>query len=437
MCCSFLRPFVNKPMSLTNGSIPFASSITGQNTTFGTDPVVSTLRATDTVTSDTVQARQATLTQRLVVGTSLPNVIIENGSILCDTVDVQNFNLTGNLTTTGNISGTDVEGSTVTSLSTVAGKQVNATGTDPDAVVADIRAQAAFHATDVLRVRTDRAADGAFTMINCLANNVPVFAVYGDGTVDITGDLFALQDVSVDGVLNANGGINIGGTDPVTMGRGLVINNLTGVAAHNGIDVYFSAPGYTGDCILTRTNKAAASDFDHYRAVSNGVNQFIVRGDGQVWAREAILTDQFLRASGYSRSTNHFRVSAGTINQSTNQTLTAEQVLSGHIHRIGIAAASNITDTLPTAAALVAAIPSDLRVANMYFDFTVYVRAAATGAGGYTIAPGSGGTNLHNGYPLSFANQAHLTTSRILITNVGSGTEAYTIYRIANVSNSA
>jgi len=104
--------------------------------------------------------------------------------------------------------------------------------------------------------------------------------------------------------------------------------------------------------------------------------------------------------------------------QSTTATLTAAQLLGGMINS---APAGAITLTLPTAANLVAGIAG--AAVGDSFDVTI----ENTSGGANTITLAAGGATLRGGTSVAQNKSALI---RILITNVGSGTEAYTAHSI-------
>ena len=102
---------------------------------------------------------------------------------------------------------------------------------------------------------------------------------------------------------------------------------------------------------------------------------------------------------------------------STPVTLTSPQLLQGFIN-VTVAAAATIT--LPTAADLV----NNVQGAMVGTSFEFEVRA--TGAGGATVAvPAGGGVTISGTATVATANSK---TFLVNFTNVGIGTEAYTVY---------
>jgi hypothetical protein len=111
-----------------------------------------------------------------------------------------------------------------------------------------------------------------------------------------------------------------------------------------------------------------------------------------------------------------------TISTDANVTLTPAQLLSGWIFR-SIGAAR--TDTLPSAAALVEAIQG----AMVNHAFTFRIRNISGGAFTHTLAAGAGGTAPTTGVAQTLTTaQSTEHTYRIVFTNVGVGTEAYSLY---------
>jgi predicted RecA/RadA family phage recombinase len=103
---------------------------------------------------------------------------------------------------------------------------------------------------------------------------------------------------------------------------------------------------------------------------------------------------------------------------SATATLTAAQVLGGFINSVPVA---GITLTLPTAALMVAGIPG----AKVGDTFTCSIENSSAGANAITLA--AGGATLRGGTSIAQNKSAIL---RGVLTNVGSGTEAYTVHSI-------
>jgi hypothetical protein len=104
--------------------------------------------------------------------------------------------------------------------------------------------------------------------------------------------------------------------------------------------------------------------------------------------------------------------------QSTTATLTAAQLLGGFINS---APAGAITLTLPTAANMVAGIAG----AKVGDAFEVSIENTSGGANSITLA--AGGATLRGGTTVAQNKSAIL---RGVLTNVGSGTEAYTVHSV-------
>ena len=109
---------------------------------------------------------------------------------------------------------------------------------------------------------------------------------------------------------------------------------------------------------------------------------------------------------------------AAEATQSTTATLTAAQLLGGFINS---APAGAITLTLPTAANMVAGM-AGCKVGDK-FECSI----ENTSGGANTITLAAGGATLRGGTAVAQNKSAIL---RGLITNVGSGTEAYTVHSI-------
>lgn len=104
--------------------------------------------------------------------------------------------------------------------------------------------------------------------------------------------------------------------------------------------------------------------------------------------------------------------------QSTTATLTAAQLLGGMINS---APGGAITLTLPTAANMVAGVKG----AQVGDSFDVTLVNTAGGANSITLA--AGGATLRGGTTVAQNKSALL---RVVLTNVGSGTEAYTVHSV-------
>lgn len=134
------------------------------------------------------------------------------------------------------------------------------------------------------------------------------------------------------------------------------------------------------------------------------------------------------------KSTNSPINTTTIITNTTNATITATQLLSGHILRTGFTA--SVTDNIgPNASDIVAAIPN-CRVGDNFLTTIVSVPSTAITVGSilYTINPGTGMSNRSN-----IPNVAHtatigsqLVTYRFVVTNVTS--PSIVIHRLANVT---
>lgn len=116
-------------------------------------------------------------------------------------------------------------------------------------------------------------------------------------------------------------------------------------------------------------------------------------------------------------------VTVPTLNNASNQTLTPAHILNGVLIRTG---SSTPTDTLPTAAILVAAIPG-ARVGTA-FRFVYRNR----GSGTATLAAGTGGTSATgNTLTVPTVNSKEFM---VVLTNVTAGAEAYDLYVLGAAS---
>jgi len=119
-------------------------------------------------------------------------------------------------------------------------------------------------------------------------------------------------------------------------------------------------------------------------------------------------------------------LSSGTYNvvtSNSNQTLTTAHVLGGVLVRAS--SGNNVTDTLPTAAALVAA--AGVHAAEGY-SFTLVV---AKDTGNLTLSAGSGGSVVGN--VTSKVNSNNNAIFMITLTNITASSEAYIVVPIAKI----
>lgn len=120
--------------------------------------------------------------------------------------------------------------------------------------------------------------------------------------------------------------------------------------------------------------------------------------------------------------TRYFTVTTNTT--ASDQTYTAAQMIAGMILRDPNGSAR--ADTLDTAANIVAAIPGC--VAGTGFEFVVRNTADANET--ITVGPGSGGAAISGTATVAQNNSKRFL---LVLTNVGSGTEAYTVYSLGTV----
>ena len=111
-------------------------------------------------------------------------------------------------------------------------------------------------------------------------------------------------------------------------------------------------------------------------------------------------------------------INPASVTGDSNQTYTVAQVLSSFILRGAVTAAR--TDTLPSAAALVAGIEG----AQVGSGFVLTVKNLTGATFAVTLAAGSGGTLSGSGAVAA----ANIKQFIIVLTNVTYGSEAYTIY---------
>lgn len=105
-------------------------------------------------------------------------------------------------------------------------------------------------------------------------------------------------------------------------------------------------------------------------------------------------------------------------------TLSAAQLLGNDVFRKSVTLTANRALTLPSAAALVAAI-SGAKVGTS-LEFAV-VTGSLSGSGDVVVTAGSGGT-LIGANAVDTSSQAQF---RVRLTNVSSGTEAYQVQRLS------
>lgn len=133
---------------------------------------------------------------------------------------------------------------------------------------------------------------------------------------------------------------------------------------------------------------------------------------------EVPLTDDKGKVLGYS--------SVSTLSTAAALTLTAAQILGGLILRDPAGGAR--TDTLPTAALLLAAIQNEANFGTgTSFEFTI--RNTADAAETITVAAGTGGTTSGT---MTIA-QNNSKRFVVVFTNTSSGSEAYTVYSLGTV----
>jgi hypothetical protein len=116
-------------------------------------------------------------------------------------------------------------------------------------------------------------------------------------------------------------------------------------------------------------------------------------------------------------------VEAKTDNTAGNLTITAAMVLAGILERDP--AGADRTDTLPTAALLVAGVPGGAFIGQA---FELLIANKADAAEKITVAAGTGGTLKPTFTPIIQWGQAKKFL--IVLTNVTSGTEAYSVYAV-------
>jgi len=112
-----------------------------------------------------------------------------------------------------------------------------------------------------------------------------------------------------------------------------------------------------------------------------------------------------------------------TLTTASNLTLTAAQILGGLILRATSGAGR--TDTLPTAALLVAAIPG----AQIGTGFEFTIRNDAGAAETITVAAGVGGTTKGT---MTIA-QNNMKRFLIVLTAVAAGSETYDVYSLGTI----
>jgi hypothetical protein len=131
-------------------------------------------------------------------------------------------------------------------------------------------------------------------------------------------------------------------------------------------------------------------------------------------------------ATPYADGLFYPTVTVSTIAAATTATLTTAQVLGGLI--LQDVAASACTDTMPTAALLVAAM-NGARIGSS-FEFTI--RNTCSSNYPITLAAGTGGTMASGN-----TNTVVQTASKkflVVLTGVVSGSEAYTVYSLGTAT---
>lgn len=193
---------------------------------------------------------------------------------------------------------------------------------------------------------------------------------------------------------------------------------LDALAAGGGIyEMVSDGTGFVGgEAFWDDTNKkitATAIGNTHFGYFVAGPT-FLAGGAGP--AADGDLAWVLHRPSG--KPPNGLEGARSEATQSTTTTLTAAQLLGGLINS---APGAGITLTLPTAANMVAG----MKGCKVGDSFVCAIENTSGGANAITLA--AGGATLRGGTSIAQNKSAILIG---LITNVGTGTEAYTVYSI-------
>lgn len=263
----------------------------------------------------------------------------------------------------------------------------------------------------------------------------------GGTTVSATG---AITMVSGDTTTNAislstsgnNGGINIAaGSQHLIMN--VYNGGVIGIGSWNGGDIYF------GTAAVARTISIGNTTGTTSVTVSSGTGGIVIGNDantGQVQianvasAKTVIIGNNTSTSQLITRNGTGGKIcSQGDITSlsDSNQTVTIANLLTGILSGTPTA---NRTITLPTAANVVAGISNC--IVNDSINFSIINNSSNANAANLVVAMGTGGTSVGNMTTNSSSNLLNTWFTsgsgsyKLRVTDIGSGTEAYTVYRL-------
>jgi hypothetical protein len=192
---------------------------------------------------------------------------------------------------------------------------------------------------------------------------------------------------------------------------------------------------YANSCLYINTMRDASSAYNYIdcRASNNGTNVFRVTGEGNLvtigtGAFTGAITSGGLTVTGASfhRGGLFTRTTVVTETSNVARTFTAAEVVNTIIDRVVQAAAGTITDRMPTAASLVSTY--GLQVGD---SFLTTLKTQNDAGFNYSFAPSATGGTAATFTTLSTGGKA-MSQFRTVMTNVSSGTEAYTVWRVSH-----
>lgn len=403
------------------------------------------------------------------------NLTVSGTATLKD-VNAENVTASGNVYADQAVITTEVTSPVVTTdmvVGTPSGESVSAAALTPTSATYD---------GSVLYMNTlNRPQSSEFLFIDAKAEDVSMFRVTGEGTAVFGSgsedpDPYSLATVIGEGFVYTPGSVSVGldefigaraeihgntgnittvgnittsaGNITATLGTisaptitATELINAQGLAmsptsdAGSAIALTPISTTYGNSCLFINPATPAGTGFKFIDCRAADVDTFIVNGQGDVTGRSMSLS-QGIAAAAFRGV--QFDI-ATTVSSASNVTFTAAQLLSGHIRRTGFTASSTITDTMPSAADLILAIPENVRVADLAFNFHVYMVSSGSGSGTYGWTMGTGGSSKSGVNSYSLTAPVQFYTFRIRITSLGSGAPSYSgatydFFRVSNVN---
>lgn len=182
---------------------------------------------------------------------------------------------------------------------------------------------------------------------------------------------------------------------------------------NNELVVFMAAGSAVNEFTITNAAASANPTFGVSGSDTNIGIDFTAKGDGGFNFSNDLKVDTVGDGAALIRVMTELLV-----NQTTTRTYTADEVLRRHIRRSG--QNPGTTDTLPTAALLVAGLPFTAKVGD-----TFTCTWSNEGTKQITLAAGTGGSTIP---PTLIIKKDKSITLTFLIENVSGGTEAYTVF---------